>query len=298
MTNKPAGVLVPLTTPFDAATGDIAPVALRDNARAVLDQGVAGIVAAGSTGEAPMLSDAECAQTVEWLREIVPEDAFLMAGTGRESTRATIAACRDAATAGADAVLVRAPAYFSGSLSTADLTDHYRAIADASPVPVYVYNIPKYTHIALSEVLLRNLAKHENIHGAKDSSGDLKNLAAYRDAVPEWTLLVGSGALLYPALELGVAGGILGVGNFAAETAVSIYEAFLRGDRTAAGAAQERLTPLHQGIVARLGPAGIKVAMGEVGLVGGLARPPLGEVSSSDRTALVQLLRESSLIAA
>src|SRR3990172_5854494 len=94
MDRRPSGLLVPITTPFDAQTGDVAPVALRENARAVLEAGVAGIVAAGSTGEAALLGEQEYHQVIGWLRDVVPDDRWLVAGAGKESTRATIAACR------------------------------------------------------------------------------------------------------------------------------------------------------------------------------------------------------------
>lgn len=298
MPQRPAGVLVPITTPFDATTGDVSAVALRSNARALLGAGVTGLLVAGSTGEAAMLGDEEVRRMVAWLREVVPDHGCLMVGTGRESTRATIDACRTAGDEGADAVLVRPPAYFASALTQGALTDHFRAVADASPVPVLLYNIPKYTHLAVAEAVLVALADHENVWGAKDSSGDLKNFAAYRDAVPSWTLLVGSGALLYAAMELGAAGGILGVANFAADTAVSIAAAYARGDRGAAGAAQERLTPLHREIVAQLGPAGVKAAMDEVGLVGGPVRPPLPAVDDRQRRIVVDVLAQASLLPA
>ena len=126
MEGKPRGLLVPITTPFDPATGEIAPVVLRDNARTMLDEGVAGIVAAGSTGEASLLAEDEFRQVVRWLRDIVPDDRWLVAGAGRESTRATVAACRAAAEEGADAVLVRAPSYYGPVLTVDSLIDHFR----------------------------------------------------------------------------------------------------------------------------------------------------------------------------
>src|SRR3989338_7827753 len=116
MTRRPEGVFVAITTPFDETTGDIAPVALRSNARALLDAGVNGILAAGSTGEQALLSEDEYRSIVGWLRDVVPDARGLLAGAGRESTRATILACRAATDEGADAVLVRAPAYYGPTL--------------------------------------------------------------------------------------------------------------------------------------------------------------------------------------
>ncbi|MDH3289548.1 MAG: dihydrodipicolinate synthase family protein [Gemmatimonadota bacterium] len=296
MTERPRGLLVPVTTPFDPTTGDVAPVHLRDNVRAVLAAGAAGIVAAGSTGEASLLSEAEFRQVVAWMRDVVPDGRWLVAGSGRESTRATIEACGGAAEAGADAALVRAPSYYGPVFTSASLIDHFRMVADASPIPIILYNFPRYTHVALTEQIVAALAKHENIWGAKDSSGDLKMFAAFQDAAPKWSLFVGPGALFYPALELGAAGAIAAVACFAAGPTVAVYQAFDRGDRAASGAAQERVAPLHRVIVGELGVPGIKLAMDVVGLFGGSPRPPIPPLGDKDRRRIVDLLREAELL--
>lgn len=294
---RPRGLLVPLTTAFDPATGEVAPVSLRENARAILDGGAAGLVAAGSTGEAALLGDDEYRGVLSWLRDVVPDDRWLVAGAGRESTRATITACHTAADEGADAVLVRPPAYYAPSLTPAGLVAHFRAVADESPLPVFLYNIPKYTHVALSEALLAALADHENVWGAKDSSGDLKNFAAYRDAVPSWTLFVGSGALYYAALELGSAGAIAAVGCFAAPMLTALGRAFDVGDKQGAGAAQERAAPLHKEIVSGLGVPGVKAAMDAAGLAGGPVRPPLSDLGPKERGRVRTLLETAGVVA-
>jgi 4-hydroxy-2-oxoglutarate aldolase len=295
MSDRPGGLVVPLTTPFDAATGDVAPIPLREHARAVLNAGAAGVVAAGSTGEASLLSEQEYRQLLGWLRDVVPEERWLIAGAGRESTRGTVAACRAAADEGADAVLVRAPSYYAPVLTPAGIAQHFRTIADASPLPVLLYNFPKYTHVPLTEALASTLEGHDNVWGIKDSSGDLKNLAAYRDAAPSWTVLVGSGALVYAALELGAAGAIAAVGCFAAQAVAAIGVAFEAGDRKAAGAAQERVAPLHQEIVSRRGVPGVKAAMDLLGLPGGPVRPPLSNLGERDRQRVAELLARAEL---
>ena len=293
---RPEGVLVPLTTPFDPETGDIAPVPLRENARAMLDAGVSGIVAAGSTGEASLLSDEEYKMLVGWLRDVVPDDRWLIAGAGRESTRATIAACRTAGREGADAVLVRPPGYYGSSLSIAAMVAHFRAVADASPVPVLLYNIPKYTHLMLSDAVLAALTDHPNVIGAKDSSGDLKNFAAYRAAAPQWALFVGSGHLYYAALELGAVGGVLAAACFAVGLALKIRDAFAAGDRAAAGAAQEILAPVNKEIVGGLGVPGVKAAVDLVGLAGGPVRSPLRDLGGKEKARVKELLTEAGVV--
>lgn len=293
---RPHGLLVPLTTPFDPETGDVAPVPLRENARNLLEAGVDGLVAAGSTGEAALLTEDEYRDLVAWLRDVVPDERWLIAGAGRESTRATIQACRAAADAGANAVLVRPPAYYAPSLAPQAVTEHFRRVADASPVPVLLYNIPKYTHLSITEGVVAALAEHQNVWGAKDSSGDLKNLAAYRTAAPRWALLVGSGALYYAALEMGEAGAIAAVANFAARRTVEIGTRFHDADRSGAGAAQEVVAPLHKVIVSGHGVPGVKAAMDLVGLHGGPVRSPLQDLGARARDDVRRLLRDAGLL--
>jgi len=285
-----AGVFAPITTPFDAASGDVAPQHLKDNVARLFADGLDGIVVAGSTGEAPLLQDDEHRRAVAWTREATPQGKWLIAGTGAESTRQAIALTKGAAEAGADAVLVRPPSYFPAVAARA-LANYFRAIADASPVPVLVYNIPKFTHVTVPAELLTELATHPRIVGVKDSSGDLKNLAAYREAAPQWAVFVGSGSLLLPALELECDGGIMAVACYAARLCAELLTAFHAGDRDTASALQNRIGPLDKEIVSKLGPAGVKAAMDAVGLYGGPPRPPLAPLGPAERERVAQLVR-------
>jgi 4-hydroxy-2-oxoglutarate aldolase len=287
-----AGVLAPLTTPFDDATGEVAPAHLRHNVTRLFAAGLDGVVVAGSTGESALLDPDEQRRMVGWVREVLPDGRWLLAGTGGESTRQAVALTRAAADEGADAVLVRPPSYYAAAVTPATLADYFRAVADASPVPLLVYNIPKYTHVSIAPGLLERLADHTNIVGVKDSSGDAKNLAAYRDAAPRWSVLVGSASLLYQALELGCEGGILAAACFAAELCARVLTAFRAGDRAAAGRLQERLGALDKEVVGRLGPAGVKAAMDAVGggLYGGPVRAPLAPVAPADRERVAKLV--------
>ena len=290
---QPAGIFPPITTPFDPTTGDIAPVQFRENIERLLAEGVDGMVVSGSTGEAPLLEPEEQRLLVGLARETLPDGKWLIAGTGGESTRQTIALSQAAGAAGANAVLVRAPSYFSAALTPETLARHFRAVADLSPVPVLIYNIPKYTHLPLAPALLQQLTSHERIIGVKDSSGDPKNLAAYRAAVPRWSVLVGSASLLFTALELGCQGGVVGVACYAPSLCVQLVREFAQGGghRAAALQLQERITPLDKDIVGRLGPAGVKAAMDAVGLYGGPVRPPLPPLSPADRERVSALVR-------
>lgn len=288
-----AGVIAPVVTPFDATTGDLAPDAFRGNLRAHFAHGVTGVLLCGSTGEAALLDESERDRLVEWARPLVADEHWLLSGVGGESTRQTIARAKRAAERGADAVMVVAPHYYGSAMTVDALGAHYRAVADASPVPVLLYNIPKYMHFALDAGLVRELAAHPNIVGLKDSSGDLDLLRGYLASQGEtFSVLTGNGGTFLPALELGATGGILAVSLLAGELSVAVWRAVQAGERARAAALQGRLTPLSNEIVGGMGVPGVKAAMDHVGsgLTGGHPRPPLLPASAAQRQRIAALL--------
>jgi 4-hydroxy-2-oxoglutarate aldolase len=286
--------MAPETTPFDA-NGEVDGAGFMANVRIHMADGLHGVVTSGSTGEAPLLGDDERMKLVELARALVPEDRWLIAGVGAEATRAAIWRTRDAAARGADAVLVVAPHYYGGAMSDEALAAHYSAVADAATIPVILYNIPKYAHFSLSAPLVAKLAKHGNIIGVKDSSGDLEILRGYMSQQSDaFTVLTGSGGTLLPALEMGAKGGILGVACFAAKTTLEVYESHERKDRAKAGDAQVKLIPLAKEIVGGLGPAGVKAAMDVVGLRGGVVRSPLPQLSTAQINTVRSLMNAES----
>jgi 4-hydroxy-2-oxoglutarate aldolase len=291
------GILVPVTTPFDEATGEVAPVDFRQNLRHWLAAGVDGIVLFGSTGEGVLLDEDEKLRMVDFARDLCPPEVTLVAGAGAESTRATIRQARQLADAGAEAILVHPPAYYGAGLSQGALHDHFAAIADASPVPVILYHIPKYTKVVLEAGMVGELVRHPNVAGVKDSSGELKRLADYSTACAgACRLLVGSGALLFAGLELGAGGGIIAVGLLAPALAVELLRRHRSDDSPGAGRLQERLGTLHKEIVVRHGVPGIKAALDLLGLRGGPPRPPLRPATEAERRSVAQVLQRAGLL--
>jgi 4-hydroxy-2-oxoglutarate aldolase len=293
------GILAPVVTNFQSSGGDIDTDAFAKNIRAHLDAGLQGIVVTGSTGEAALLDETERVMLIETARNAVPRDRLLLAGTGAESTRAAVRLTKLAARAGADGVLVVAPHYYGSAMTALALATHYRRIADESPVPVVLYNIPKYMHFALSPQLVAELARHENVVGIKDSSGDLELLAGYLKSQSDtFSVLTGNGSTFKAAMEKGAKGAVLAVSLFAPELAREVYSAFTMGgggNSTRAERAQAHLTPLSGRIVGELGIAGIKAALEQVGLTGGPVRPPLLSIGQSELAQLIDLLRRAEL---
>ena len=240
-----SGVHPPVATPF-AEDGELALDAFDANLREWLSHPVAGIVVAGSTGEAPLLDRRELCALVETTAARIG-DRTLTVGTGAESTREVISVTREVAGLGADAVLVRSGSYYLKAMKPGVVRDHFLAVADASPVPVILYHIPQFVPVHLTPDLVGRLVEHPNIIGIKDSSGDLRNLGALIEACGrDAQVLVGSGALLYAALEAGAVGGILGVAVVATRSCCQIFDAWREGDHRRAGAMQERVAPLHK----------------------------------------------------
>jgi 4-hydroxy-2-oxoglutarate aldolase len=255
--------------------------------------GVRGLLALGSNGEAAYVDEDEAERIVATAREGVPRDRVLLAGTGRQSTRATIEATKRAARAGADAVLVLTP-YFLKSQMTADVfVEHFRAVADASPVPVLLYNNTSVTSVNLPPDAVAALSAHPNIVGLKDSNGDVGQVAATIARVPPaFTLLTGSAATLFPSMMVGAAGGIIAVANIVPDVCVKLYDLVRAGNYDEARLLQCRLMPLAQAVAGGYGIPGLKVALEIAGYVGGDARRPLRPAKPEAREVLHRLYDE------
>jgi len=292
-------VFIPTTTPFDPVTGDVDLVAMRENVRRWLTTGVRGFVIGGSTGEAVYLDEEERYRLWEAVREIVPEDRILVAGTGCESARATRRLSVRAAGLGYDALLVQPPAFYKSAMTDEVVRDHYRALADASDVPVIVYQVPtRFSTLDFSTGLIAELSSHPNVIGIKDSRGKLELVGELVTRTADgFQVLVGSGSLLYASLEIGAVGGILGVANVAPEECAEIYRLFRAGDGSSAGALQEKVAPLHNSIVGGMGVPGVKYALDALGYRGGPPRLPLRPLPEEKRRDVEAVLSEAALAA-
>jgi 4-hydroxy-2-oxoglutarate aldolase len=292
------GVFAPATTPFDPVTGDIDLVSLRANVRRWLEAPLAGIVLFGTTGEGVLLDEDEKTRLLAGTRELIDGGRLLLAGTGAESTRATIRQSRAAGEAGADAVMVQPPAFYKPLLSPAALRDHYLAVADASPVPVILYRVPpQFSGMELEPGLVGELARHPNVAGIKDSSGDLRTLGALVDACRGGCeVLAGSAGVFYAALEMGAGGGVLAASLLLPEACTELYAAFQAEDFRRAGRLQEQIAPLHRNVVAGLGVPGMKAALDAIEMHGGLPRPPLLPLRNRDGGKLADALAIAGIL--
>ncbi|MGH9313079.1 MAG: dihydrodipicolinate synthase family protein [Vicinamibacterales bacterium] len=275
-----SGVFAPITTPFDRA-GDLDAAALAANVERYARTGLTGLVTLGSNGEAPLLSEDESARVVDVVRAGLPRERTLIVGTGRESTRATIEATRRAAEAGADAVLVRTPSYFKSRMTADAFVTHYTAVAQASPVPVLLYNFPAVTGVDLPPAAIERLSRHENIVGLKESGGDVDRIADDVARTPErFAVLCGSMPVFHACLLAGATGGVLALACVLPEEAVRLSDLFAAGRQEDAAALQRRLAPIARLVTSGHGVPGLKAALDLVGFAGGTPRAPLPAASS------------------
>ena len=285
--------MVPAASCF-TATGDLDRAAFQFNIDAYVSHGVDGVLIAGSSGESALLDDSDRRQLLTWARERLSDEKWLLAGVGSESTRQTISRTHEAKAAGATAALVISPHYFLKRMTEPALLVHFRAVADASPLPVLLYNMPAYAHLVLSPAFVHEMAQHENVIGMKDSAGNIPVFTQYLESQgPNFRVLTGSGATVVPALAAGAAGAILAIALYAGPLVRHMVDAFRAGDVDGAAALQARLAPLATDIAGAMGPAGIKAALDLVGLRGGAPRSPL-LAANADEVAIVRARLETA----
>jgi len=286
-----SGVYPPIPTPFSRETGAIDFEALASNTDRWLETRLRGLVLLGSNGEAPLVDDVEADELIDTVRSRIPTDRMVIAGTGRESTRAAVDASRRAAALGVDAVLVRTPSFFKPQMNSQAFVDHYLAVADGSPAPVILYNFTALTGVTIPVEAVATLAEHPNIVGIKESGPDIGFVSALVDQTPDdFCVLVGSAPTFYASLLSGAVGGILALAAVVPDQCVELFE-LVRAERyDEARRLQRRLSSLARCVTRMHGVPGLKAALDQIGYYGGPPRPPLRPVSDEAIRALSSAL--------
>lgn len=284
------GAYPPVPTSFDA-NGEICAQSIKRNISALNAFPLRGYVILGSNGEYVMLSEEEKIRVLTAAREAIPADRLLIAGTGCSSTAGTIRLTRRAAEIGADAALVITPSYYRKLMTPETLSVHFRAVADASPIPILIYNMPACTGIDLDAASIAALAEHPNIIGLKDSGGNVVKIGDILDRTgPGFQVLAGSAGFLLPALSVGAVGGVMALANIAPRQCLNILQYFREGKQAEARALQQRMIPVNAAVTARWGVPALKVALDHLGMYGGPVRPPLLPLPETIRPQLLSIL--------
>ncbi|NXN92354.1 HOGA1 protein, partial [Rhinopomastus cyanomelas] len=275
------GIFPPLATPFSPIQ-EVDYAQLEGNLRRYTSIPFRGLVVLGSNGEYPYLSPSERLDVVSCVRQALPRDRLLLAGSGCESTKATIDLTVSTAEVGADVALIVTPCYFRGSMTSAALIQHYTEVANASPIPVVLYSVPANTGLDLPLEAVLTLAQHPNIIGIKDSGGDITRigLMVHKTQQEDFQVLAGSASFLLASYVLGASGGVCALANVLGDPLCQLDRLCREGHWQEARELQHRLIEPNTAVTRRFGIPGLKKAMEWFGYYGGPCRAPLAPLSS------------------
>jgi len=298
MATRPlGGVLAPIAALY-GADGELDLDNYAKNVEWYANSPLDSIVVMGSNGESALLDEDEKLRLIDTATRTIGGRKLVLAGTGVESTRATIRLTRSAAELGADFALVVTPHYYRPRYDAEAYKRHYYAVADASPIPIVVYIMTAYTGVDLPASTVSMLSAHPNIVGVKDSAGNAVKFAEMvAGADDEFAVLAGSANFLYPALCLGAKGGILALADVVPAACVELRELFEAGNHEAARRAQFNLLAPNAAVTTRFGIAGLKAAMALVGLETGDPRPPLLPATDAERFEIQRIFEQAGLLA-
>jgi len=293
------GVFAPIPVPFksdEAVDFD----SLAKNLDRWIASPLTGVVMPGSNSEAPYINDQERAEIWKLVGEkFRSTNKLFIAGTGLETTKDTIEQTLLSATHGACAVLIVPPNYYKGQMTHDVLVKHYFAVADASPIPVFVYNVPQFSGIDFALDTLLSMADHPNIIGIKDSSSNILKMASLINLRPDFIVFAGTGGAVLPFLSVGSPGNITAFANFGSQAIVKIMGAFKAGDLERAKQIQLSIMGLNTCVTGKYGIPGLKYAMDQFGYYGGPSRRPLLPIAQTAKTEIdrhISRLREFAFI--
>ena len=289
------GIFPPITTPF--IDGKVAYDKLASNVERWNRIGLKGFVVLGSNGEYVYLSEEEKRKVVKTVVQSAAREMQVIAGTGCESTAETLKLTEDCAELGAHAALVVTPHYYGGRMNEVALLKHFSELADHSPIPILLYNVPKFTHINMAADFVSRLSQHSNIIGLKDSSANVIQLGEIINRVDKnFNVMVGTAGVLFSGLTIGCAGGVCALANVAPEACVTIFDCVKAGDLDAARDLQLKMIPVNQAVTAIYGVPGLKAAMDLLGSFGGAPRLPLLPSCGQERSEIEAILKNADLL--
>lgn len=289
------GIYPPIPTPFDG-DGNVYVDALVSNIALLSQFDLRGFVVLGSNGEYVMLSEREKILVMEAARSVIPPDRLMIVGTGGQSTLETVNLTIKAAEIGADAALVITPSYYKNQMTPEALITHYHTVAENSPIPVLIYNMPANTGIDLDTELISAIARHPNIIGLKESGGNVVKIGTIRaQENPAFQVLAGSAGFLLPALSVGAIGGVLALANIAPGHCIAIQQLHSEGRVKDAQNLQLSLIALNTAVTSKWGVPALKAAMDIMGMYGGPVRSPLLPLSGDNKKIIQAMLNKAGL---
>jgi 4-hydroxy-tetrahydrodipicolinate synthase len=285
------GVLPAIITPFQRnQAADLDESGLRENIEYLVSQGIHGIVPCGSTGESATLSFDEHEKVIEITIDTVRGKIPVLAGTGSNNTAEAVRLTRAAKDAGADGVLVISPYYNKPNRS--GLIKHYTKLADID-IPVVMYNVPGRTGQNMEPDLVAELAKHENIVGIKEASGNISQISQIIEMTldEDFGVISGDDNMTLPIMALGGSGVISVAANVEPARMVAMFDSFCNGDLETALDLHYELSPLFRAMFIDTNPIPVKKAVELRGMAAGPVRLPLDELDAARTARLREVLK-------
>src|SRR6476659_721227 len=284
------GTFTALVTPFRESAIDF--TALRNLIESQIAAGIDGIIAVGTTGESPTLTHDERKEVIRCAIEAAKKRCLVLAGTGSYSTREAIAATEEAEKLGVDGALLVAPYY--NKPSQEGLFRHFKAVADATSLPIMLYNIPGRCGVDISPETVVRLAKEcRNIVSIKEASGSVERVSDLRRRLPEsFTILSGDDSLTLPFMAVGAAGVVSVASNLFPSEVCALIQACESADLKSASKLHRKLLPLFKDLFIEPNPVPVKTALGWRGAMSSEVRLPLSEMSEANQARLRKTLED------
>jgi 4-hydroxy-tetrahydrodipicolinate synthase len=283
-----------LVTPFTRA-GELDEAAVRRLGRRQIDAGIHFLAPCGTTGESPTLTSSERLRIVEILAEEAAGKVPVLAGAGGYNTKEVVESVREMARAGANGFLSVTPYY--NKPTQEGLYQHYRTVAESTPLPIVVYNVPGRTGVNVEVATLVRLAAIPNIVGVKEASGNMQQICEVCRAVPPaFVVLAGDDVLALPTVAVGGHGVVSVISNEMPSDVARMIEGAERGDVAAARAIHHRLLPLMLAHFVESNPGPVKAAMAAMGLLEEVFRLPLVGPKPDSREKILKTLKELGLV--
>jgi len=281
-------LLTAMVTPFDQ-NGEIDYEATKELINYLITNGSEGLVIAGTTGESPTLSHEEKLNLFQFTAETANGRAKVIAGTGSNNTKASIELTKEAAATGIDGIMLVTPYY--NKPSQEGMYQHFRTIAEATSLPVMLYNIPGRSVVNLDADTIVRLSHIENIVSIKEASGDLDKFAEIISKTSDdFSVYSGEDSLTMPTLAIGGSGVVSVASHVIGNEMQEMIQSYFRGDVAYAASMHRHILPLMKALFAAPSPTPVKEALNRMGVSVGSVRLPLIPLNEAEKTTLYQIL--------
>ncbi len=289
------GIMPPIATPF--INNEVAFEKLKENLSRWNKTELSGYVVFGSNGESVYLARDEKLKLIEFVKNNIPDNKNLIAGTGSDSIKETIALTNDAAKYGAETALILTPSFYKGQMKHEAFIKYFTQIADNIKIPLLIYNVPRFTGVSIEAETVAELAEHKNIIGIKNSEENVARLSEIINLTSkDFLTIVGTASVLYPGLCMGASGGILALANIAPNECIQIYNYVQTDKHTEAKNLQLKMLAANKAVTAKYGVAGLKAALDLTGFFGGEPRSPLSGLTKPQKEDLINILKKAEII--